>query len=136
MDSGSDDEYQAAGVTPPEELPQLGNMQLDPERERVRAWAASQIPDPSDPPTLPISAPYRGRPHAPPTAAAGAPQTSAQAKSGSDSDIQIDQERKAAILGAMKNIQLDYIPAWALRISENEFEKEVKAVVAKKGTER
>jgi len=36
----------------------------------------------------------------------------------------------------MKNIQLDYIPAWALRISENEFEKEVKAVVAKKGTER
>jgi hypothetical protein len=58
----------------------------------------------------------------------------ARTQEGPDSDIEIDQEKKAAILGAMKNIQLNYIPPWALRITENDFEKEVKAAVRNKAT--
>ena len=33
----------------PLELPELSSMQLDPEHERVRAWAAAQIPEPGGP---------------------------------------------------------------------------------------
>lgn len=73
---------------------------------------------------LPLSGPL-----ATPGAAAARHEGRTSSQEGTDSDIQIDQEKKAAILGAMKNIQLDYIPPWALRISGNDFEKQVQAVV-------
>lgn len=40
-------------------------------------------------------------------------------------DIQLDREKKAAIVGAMKNVRLDYVPPWATKISEADFSKQV-----------
>jgi hypothetical protein len=86
-------------------------------------------------PTVLTDTAFAPGPHAPPGAAVHSG-GAAQAREEPGSDIRIDQERKAAILGAMKNIQLDYIPPWAVKISENEFEKEVKAAVERKGPKK
>lgn len=48
----------------------------------------------------------------------------------SPEDIQLDQEKKAAIIGAMKNIKLEYVPDWATRISETDFSSQVEVLAA------
>lgn len=43
-------------------------------------------------------------------------------------DIHLDEEKKAAIIGAMKNVRLDYVPTWATRISERELNSQIDAL--------
>ena len=60
----------------------------------------------------------------------GAANTTAHQEEPSQEGIQLNLEKKAAIIGAMKNVKLEYVPPWATRISEADFSTQVGVLAA------
>lgn len=46
-------------------------------------------------------------------------------------EITIDDEKRTAILGAMKNIKLDYMPSWAVHLSQRDWDNTVAHIAVK-----
>lgn len=54
----------------------------------------------------------------------------------SSEEIHLDDEKKAAIMGAMKNVRINYIPAWATRLSDKDLDAQVDALAAARKHQR